>query len=100
MNKEANIIKRCCKAMLDAGIEDPESAEGIVFCTGNRETESRCPYPVCVVFEHRGGSWLAADERKRIAWELYDHGVSKEDIALILGKHFRTVQRYLRRSPN
>lgn len=96
MNGE-DVYKKCCKAMLDAGITNPESTDGIMFCAGDRNTESRCPYDYCVVVEHR--QTAAQDkvkERIPLAKSLREHGVSVEDIALILDRKSNTVRRYLR----
>jgi len=94
------IAKRRCKAMIDAGIEDPESAEGILFCSGSRDdrTKSRCPYSYCVVFEHQETApQLKLKERVGLTKDLKAHGVSIDDIALILNRSHYTVRSYLRK---
>ena len=99
MNEEAQ-NKRRCPAMTDAGIEDPESKEGILFCAGNKTTESKCPYSVCVVFERddiAAGRADAYADRVVFAKRLHNHGVSVIDIALILRKKLNTVKGYIRK---
>jgi len=87
--------KRRCPAMIEEGIEDPDSEEGCLFCAGDRygQIESKCPYPFCVVFEQT----LALAEIKDYAKRLHTHGVSVKDIALILGRHVTTIKSYLRK---
>lgn len=83
--------------MIEAGIADPDSAEGARFCTGDRFSggvPSQCPYPFCIVFTDP--SALAA-ERKTYARLLYKYGVSVGDIALILAKTRATVRGYLKK---
>ena len=82
---------RRCLAMIEAGIDDANSQEGIDFCV------SRCPYDSCVIFEERG--WKADSRRRdRItkAREMAARGVSIEEIAIALGVSSRTAGRYLR----
>ena len=91
---------KCCKAMLDAGITDPESYEGILFCAGSRDNSivSRCPYDYCVVVEHQETArQLAVKEKVKLAKSLRKHGVSLDDIALILGRSMQTVRGYLKK---
>lgn len=94
---ESEIAKRPCRALLAAGIDDAGSKDGIKFCTGGRysDSESRCPYPVCVVVEATSGH-EAAGERAYIAQQLHEHNVSVADIALILEVTERTVKVYLK----
>ena len=91
--------KRRCPAMIKAGIKDPDSIAGALFCAGDRHglIESQCPYPYCVVFESSDANTLRAEERERVAKALRSHEVSVEDIALILGRHAATIRKYLRR---
>lgn len=82
--------KRRCPAMVEAGIDDPESQEGKDFCT------KKCPYDKCVVYEvGRGAATLRMDERIARAREMDSEGYSIEDIAKELKVHTRTVRRYL-----
>lgn len=100
MEKYVAPHKQRCKAMVDAGVEDPESAEGILFCAGSRDgtVESRCPYSYCVVFEHEEPvATMKAYERKELAKKLHNHNVSVYDIALILRVSEHSVMRYLRK---
>jgi len=86
--------------MIDAGIEDPDSEEGALFCAGNRSNsiKSQCPYPVCVVFENsRTNRKEIVREKVRFSMQLHIRGVSVEDIALILSRKPETIRRYLRR---
>jgi len=97
MDDNTAFHKQRCKAMIDAGIDNPDGTEGILFCAGSRDgkIESRCPYNYCVVFEHEPVSTMRAKERKVFARRLSAHGVSSYDIALILSVSERTVMRYL-----
>ena len=98
MVKEQTYKKRC-PAMKEAGITDPDSAEGILFCAGDRNTESSCPYPKCIVFEYTMKELLQmrAYSRAKVAKEYNKYGVSVEDIALIMSLSESTVERYLKR---
>lgn len=89
MSKSGNIYK-ICPAMTEAGVEDPESEDGIRFCT------DKCPYPFCVVFESSSVK-EAATRRADFAKRLHRHGVSIKDIALILNQKRTTIQGYLKR---
>lgn len=76
--------------MIEAGIEYPDSQEGIEFCLD-------CPYPNgCIVFD----SILKPNVIKRLrnqakANKLQAEGLTVDDIAERLGKSIRTVERYL-----
>lgn len=74
--------------MIEAGIGDPTSQEGIEFCT------ERCPYEACIVFESKRVN-VKREWRIGRAKELESDGVSIEDIAVSLGISKRTVERYL-----
>ena len=99
MNETISPSKRRCQAMIDAGIEDPDSEEGCLFCAGNRQgdIESQCPYDHCVVFEGQARTSMEKAARKGLAIRLHYHGVSVKDIALIVGKKVATVRSYLRK---
>lgn len=77
--------------MIDAGIEDPSSQDGIDFCVGS------CPYEKgCILFDALPREKRAAQEAKvAFAKNLYAHGVSVADISLILRCCTRTAERYL-----
>ena len=86
--------------MLKAGIEDPDSEEGKLFCAGSRDDKikSQCPYDYCAVFEHQETAHqLKTKELIALVKNLRAHGVSREDIVLITGKCMRTVERYLKK---
>ena len=99
MNYGSQVNKRRCPAMVAAGIEDPDSSEGMLFCAGSRDdkVKSQCPYDFCVVFEDETSTKQKASMRARVARELKKHQVTVEDIALILHTHTRTVLRYLKK---
>lgn len=88
--KISNTRKRC-QAMIDAGIESPESYEGKHFCW------QKCPYPNgCVVYEDgRSASTLRREIRVSIAKDMIAKGYSVEDIAQELRASTRSVMRYL-----
>lgn len=76
--------------MVEAGIEDPDSLEGKIFCTG------KCPYDRCIVFEECISPYTAMKNRRTAdAKEMRSKGNSIEEIAEKLGVSYRTVQRYL-----
>ena len=78
--------------MIEAGIKDPESQEGIDFCLNH------CPYDRCIVFEaEKSSATTRRDDRKARAWELYSKGYSRKEIAVIVGKSERSIERYLSR---
>lgn len=89
MDDNRSVEKRRCPAMVEAGVYDPESKEGIDFCV------NYCPYENCVIFENALVS--KSQKRKRIAQGLRKHGVSVDDIVLILGVSRYSVMRYLRK---
>lgn len=99
-NDSSSNSARRCQAMIDAGIENPDSIEGALFCAGSRDDsiKSRCPYEYCVVFEHPATSKTRqVNAKAQFVKNLRSHGVSLEDIALILHTSMRTAQRYLKR---
>ncbi len=78
-----------CEAMMEAGIENPESRDGIDFCLN-------CPYPRCVVFE--AGARPNTIKRLRnqeLARKMKASGLKTKDIAEQLNKCVRTIERYL-----
>ena len=80
-----------CLAMIEAGIEDAESQEGIDFCVNH------CPYPCCILFETPNDKYLVTKRvvNKMLAWRLYSIGLPIQTIADILGKSKGTVGTYL-----
>ena len=100
MDEDRPLAKQRCKAMIDAGVYDPESLEGILFCAGSRDdsVKSQCPYEYCVVLEYKETAvQLKGKEKADLARELKEHKVSVDDIALILDKSVRQVNRYLKK---
>jgi hypothetical protein len=82
--------------MLDAGITDPDSAEGILFCAGDRTHESQCPYDYCVLEEfHLSTRTMRKNGLVAFATRMYRAGISHKDIAIILGLSYATTERYL-----
>lgn len=81
-------MDRACPAMLEAGVLDPNSQEGIDFCT------DKCPYDKCIVFETtlntRRCQLRAIEARALLAG-----GMSIKDISRRLRVSVRTVRRYL-----
>jgi len=62
--------------MIEAGITNPESLEGIRFCT------NKCPYDHCVIAEPKVSSRkVRALLQKRAARLLYSQGMSVQEIA-------------------
>jgi len=82
-------VDKRCQAMVNAGIENPESQEGIDFCVNS------CPYDYCVVFENISGYSATRLRNVKVSKALRKLGVSKEDIAKKLGRTVRTIERYL-----
>lgn len=76
--------------MIEAGIKDPDSQEGIDFCV------NQCPYDKCIAFElGRGISKLRRELRKAMAKEMQTKGYTAGETALKIGVSVRTIQRYL-----
>lgn len=75
--------------MIDAGIKDPDSQEGINFCI------EKCPYDECRAVIQRLGIREAKEERMAKALKLHSQGYSKRKIAEMLGVQVITVNRYL-----
>jgi hypothetical protein len=71
--------------MIDAGIDNPESQEGIDFCL-------ECPYPECVV--GKGSGYEKRIRRQSKAVSMLKSGISTSDIASSLGISVRQVERY------
>ena len=77
--------------MIEAGIEDPESQEGKDFCTNS------CPYDRCIVFEaEKNPATIRKESRKAEALDWQSRGYSDKQIAAIMGKSRRSIERYLR----
>ena len=82
--------RRRCPAMIEAGIDDPNSQNGIEFCL-------HCPYPRCIAFEDgRSRATLRREKKAAKAKDMLVKGFSNEEIAQALKVGLRTVIRYLR----
>ncbi len=87
-----------CTAMIRAGIDNPTSKEGILFCAGNKYTESSCPYDYCVVIEHRPSTaQMRRADLQDLARTMRDKDITIADIALIIGRSIVQTRRYLHR---
>jgi len=79
-----------CQALIDAGIINPESKEGIKFCV------NKCPYEFCVVMEQaKVANRMKLKGMEDFAKACYRAGVSQEDIGLILGRGKYTIRKYI-----
>jgi len=83
-------ITEVCEAMQKNNITDPESQQGIDFCT------EHCPYTFCVLAEREKLQELVHKDRISKSLELHNKGVSVVDIALIFDVKKETVQRWIR----
>lgn len=85
-----NQAYRVCDAMNRAGISNPESRAGIDFCTS-------CPYPKdCILFiDDRVRRTAKARAKSAQALKLLKSGHTVRDIADIMGKSKRQIERYL-----
>ena len=84
--------KKRCQAMIDIGIQDPESDNGRKFCTNH------CPYTNgCIVFEDKRCIVFTQKktEREREAKSMRAEGYSVKEIANHLRVTAKTVERYL-----
>ena len=81
---------RICPALKRAKITNPESQAGIDFCTES------CPYPECIVFEGNTLYKIEITREKTKAKKLQKKGMTAEEIAAVLGKSIRTVEKYLK----
>jgi len=93
MDRESltNPNKRRCKAMVDAGIEFPDSYEGKQFCVNS------CPYKYCVVFENSKESRKdKIDKKAEIVKRFVDDGYSIGEIAELLNIGIKTVKRRIK----
>ncbi len=83
-------FKRMCPAMIDAGIENPESKAGKDFCT------EECPYDRCIEMERTRGesAGIRREERQKKALKLLDEGFSIKEVAAKLNLGDRTIARY------
>lgn len=92
MEKDKTVDKRRCPAMIEAGIIDPNSPEGMKFCLN-------CPYPNhCIVFDNdsNGKDDKGKLVRATTAKSMKDRGWSIEEIAKAMGKDVRTIKRYIK----
>ena len=88
-NEPSSGVYRICQAMIEAGITDPNSQEGIGFCV------NKCPYKEgCIVMES-GKTSVHKQERMRRAWALLDKGHSIAETASIMNLSYYTIQRYI-----
>ena len=80
-----------CEAMRIAGVDDPESQEGIDFCV------NQCPYnDDCIAMTPVvEGMYVTTVLRANTAKELMRRGMSHEDIAKTMGVTTKTVYRLL-----
>jgi len=80
--------------MIEAGITDPNSQEGIDFCVNH------CPYEEgCIVMEGRltqTSTRLRREANKRKVWALWQAGFSVKEIAHKMGVHSSSVHKYIR----
>jgi transposase-like protein len=83
-------IKEVCEAMRKVDVTDPESQDGINFCTDH------CPYNFCVLAEKEILQELVHKDRITKSLELHNKGVSIQDIALIFGVKKETIQGWIR----
>ena len=91
MDEERQLAKKRCAAMINEGIYDPESKDGIDFCV------NCCPYDYCVVMEQtKTKTQLIKEKKADLAKKLRRHRVSVEDIALILHSSKRNIHRWLK----
>ena len=75
--------------MKRAGITDPDSPQGIGFCTEN------CPYPYgCIMANEKAGT--KKNFRIDKAKDLHKKGMSFEEIAVVLQKSSMTIRRYIK----
>ena len=79
--------KRRCPAMIEAGIENPDSQEGIDFCLD-------CPYPDCIAFS---GDGKIQSVRWLVAKKLHNEGHNIEQIAELLNIKEQTAKQYISR---
>lgn len=79
---------RRCRAMIDAGIANPNSQEGIGFCTES------CPFDKCELFE--GGESIKVQLRMREARLMQSQGMTKKKIAEYFKVAVSTIERDLR----
>jgi len=87
-NEPSGGAYRTCQAMLDEGITDPNSQEGIDFCV------NKCPYKEgCIVMES-SRTTVHKQERMRRAWALLDKGHTISETASIMDLSYYTVQNY------
>ena len=73
-----------CPAMVDADITDAESQAGKDFCM------EQCPYPKCIVMEHR-----TRELNVFMAKEFLKQGLTIDYISKQLGKTTTTILEYL-----
>jgi len=87
-NQQSRTTKVRCPAMIEAGIVDPDSYDGIQFCIND------CPYPDCIAFS---GDLEIQKIRETEAKRLRTHGYTVNRIAKTLEIARSTVERYLSR---
>ena len=88
-NEQSKTTKVRCPAMVEAGILDPDSYDGIQFCT------KQCPYPDCIAFS---GDAAIIRMREDEARRLQDNGYSISQISRELHIARSTIVNYLGRA--
>jgi len=78
-----------CKIMQEKGITDPDSDEAIECCLD-------CPEPKCLLeMDQSQGRRVSSGKKALMAIRLHKSGLSVAEIAKIMRKSIRQIQRYL-----
>jgi len=78
-----------CRIMQEKGITDPDSEDGIQCCLD-------CPEPKCLLgMDQSRGRRVSSGKKALMAIRLHKSGLSVAEIAKIMHKSIRQIQRYL-----
>ena len=78
-----------CRIMQEKGITDPDSEDGIQCCLD-------CPEPECLLgMDQSRGRRVSSGKKALMAIRLHKSGLSVAEIAKIMRKSIRQIQRYL-----
>ena len=78
-----------CRIMQEKGITDPDSEDGIQCCLD-------CPEPECLLgMDQSRGRRVSSGKKALMAIRLHKSGLSVAEIAKIMHKSIRQIQRYL-----
>ena len=84
---QSGIDRECCKEMMQEGIRDASTQQGINFCV------DRCPHPTCVLVEpHMSARMLQKASNRRMVKELMKAELTSKEMQTIMGISIRSIE--------